>query len=90
MFACSYKSHSVTFAITKRSEHNRYVNVILVRSPFETEEQEVLYERYKDDILFLGISSFEAYPLRSPNPHSFEFRPGDYISRFPGYVTITT
>lgn len=86
VLACSCKSHSITFVVAKHSEHNRYVNIILVRSPFETEEQEDLYERYKDEILFLGIMSLEAYPLLSPNPHTTKFRPEDYISRFPGYV----
>ena len=65
-------------------EHGEYVNVILVRSPFATKEQEDMYERYKDEILFLGIMSMEAYPLRSPNPHAQQFVPEDYISRFPG------
>ena len=29
-----------------------------------------LYEQYKDDILFMGISSFEDYPLDARNPFS--------------------
>ncbi len=33
--------------------------------------------------------SYEAYPLRSPNPHTMEFRPEDYVSRFPGYVATS-
>ena len=78
-------SHIICICL-KHSERHRYVNVILVRAPFETKEQEVLYERYKDDILFLGIMSFEAYPLRSPNPYTTQFEPEDYLSRFPGYV----
>ena len=69
-------------------EEGKYVNVILVRSPFETVEQEDLYEMYKNDILFLGIMSNEAYPLRSPNPWSFEFAPEEYVSRFPGWLNM--
>lgn len=34
--------------------------------------------------------SFEAYPLRSPNPYSIEFRPEDYVNRFPGYVATSS
>mmetsp|Transcript_3067 Transcript_3067/g.6376 ORF Transcript_3067/g.6376 Transcript_3067/m.6376 type:complete len:786 (+) Transcript_3067:1646-4003(+) len=32
--------------------------------------------------------SHEAYPLRSPNPHTMEFRPEDYVSRFPGWLNM--
>ncbi len=38
----------------------------------------------KHEKMYLGIMSCEAYPLRSPNPHSINFRPEDYVSRFPG------
>lgn len=69
-------------------EHGKYVNVILVRSPFETKEQEDLYEQYKDEILFLGIMSSEAYPLRSPNPYAMKFTPDDYLDRFPGWLNM--
>ena len=69
-------------------EQGKYVNVILIRSPFETVEQEDLYELYKNDILFLGIMSLEAYPLRSPNPWSYEFAPEQYVSRFPGWLNM--
>ena len=29
-----------------------------------------LYEKYKDEILFMGISSFEDYPMDAMNPYS--------------------
>ncbi len=41
------------------NDRGEYVNVILVRSPFRQEDDRELYEYYKDDILFMGISSFE-------------------------------
>lgn len=69
-------------------EYSQYVNVILVRSPFETKEQEAMYERYKDEILFLGIMSHESYPLLSPNPWSPKFTPEDYTQRFPGWLNM--
>jgi len=95
--ACNASSSSIHPAYTRltrmrpfqpvEDEHGRYVNVILVRSPFSKEEEE-LYEKYKGDILFLGIMSSEAYPLLSPNPWTTKFRPKDYIGRFPGWLNM--
>ena len=48
-----------------QNQKGEYVNVLVVRSPFRRKDDEDLYNFYKDDILFLGISSFESYPLQS-------------------------
>lgn len=65
---------------------NEYVNIIMVRSPFRDHDDEALYKFYKDEILFLGISSFEAYPLTSPNPYSAKFESEYYLNMFPGFL----
>ncbi|CAL1145459.1 unnamed protein product [Cladocopium goreaui] len=69
-----------------RNEHGRFVNVILVRSPFRTDHQEQLYQKFKDEILFLGISSWEDYPLPAPNPYSSGFPPKKFVGLFPGFL----
>ncbi|CAJ1453072.1 unnamed protein product, partial [Effrenium voratum] len=70
-----------------RNERGDFVNVILVRSPFRSGRQETLYQRFKDEILFLGISSWEDYPLPTPNPFSEKFSPPDkYLGLFPGFL----
>ncbi|CAK0834131.1 unnamed protein product [Prorocentrum cordatum] len=38
-----------------------------------------MYERYKDEILFVGISSFEDFPLPPPNPYSGKFPKDKYV-----------
>ena len=68
------------------NEKKEYVNVIMVRSPFRERDDEDLYNFYKDDILFLGISSFEAFPLKSPNPYSEKFESEYYLNMFPGFL----
>jgi hypothetical protein len=68
------------------NQNREYVNIIMVRSPFRGKDDEDLYQFYKDDILFLGISSFEAYPLRSCNPHSDRFESDYYLNMFPGFL----
>lgn len=63
-----------------------YVNVIMVRSPFRGKDDEELYHYYKDEILFLGISSFESFPLTSPNPYSSKYESSYYLNMFPGFL----
>jgi len=86
--------HPDYFRITERyafqpimtNENNVYVNIIGVRSPFRGKDDEALYRFYQDEILFLGISSFEAFPLPPPNPYSAKFDKDYYIDMFPGFL----
>ncbi len=70
------------------NDKREYVNVILVRSPFREADDEDLYAFYKDDILFLGISSYESFPLASPNPYSQSnaYLEEKYLNMFPGFL----
>mmetsp|Transcript_3157 Transcript_3157/g.6750 ORF Transcript_3157/g.6750 Transcript_3157/m.6750 type:complete len:321 (+) Transcript_3157:48-1010(+) len=68
------------------NQRNEYVNVIMVRAPFRGKDDEDLFNFYKDDILFLGISSFEAFPLKSPNPYSAVYESEYYLNMFPGFL----
>ena len=68
------------------TDRGEFVNVILVRSPFRSKTEWELYHKYKDEILFLGISSFESYPLSSPNPYSSNFSNDEYLGLFPGFL----
>ena len=52
------------------------VNMFLVRSPWRSRHQEELYHKYKDEILFVGLSSFEDYPKPSVNPYSQKYPAG--------------
>jgi len=45
-----------------------------------------MFEKYKDKILFLGISSFEDYPLDAMNPFSGRLNEKEYLSIFPGFL----
>jgi len=63
-----------------------YVNVIMVRAPFREADDEALYHYYEEEILFLGISSFESFPLTSPNPYSAEYESSYYLNMFPGFL----
>eukprot|EP00930_Biecheleria_cincta_P055411 TRINITY_DN41731_c0_g1_i1.p1 TRINITY_DN41731_c0_g1~~TRINITY_DN41731_c0_g1_i1.p1 ORF type:complete len:568 (+),score=66.52 TRINITY_DN41731_c0_g1_i1:59-1762(+) len=69
-----------------RNENRQLVNIILVRSPFRSQLQEQLFEKYKDELLFIGISSFEDFPLPPPNPFSAKFPVDRYVGRFPGFL----
>lgn len=69
-----------------RTDRGEFVNVILVRSPFRSSYQRKLYEKYKDEILFLGICSFEDYPVPPPNPYSGKFSVDEYVGLFPGFL----
>ncbi|KAL7534246.1 hypothetical protein ACHAXR_006485, partial [Thalassiosira sp. AJA248-18] len=86
--------HPDYFRITERyafqqvmNQNNAFVNVVMVRAPFRGKDDKDLYEFYKDDILFLGISSFEAFPLQSTNPYSAKLPESDYyLKMFPGFL----
>lgn len=45
-----------------------------------------MFHKYKDKILFLGISSFEDYPLDAMNPFSGRLNEQEYLSIFPGFL----
>lgn len=62
-----------------RTQAGNEVNIILVRSPVNM-QQHRLYQKYKDEILFLGISSMNDYPLKQQGD---EF---DYLGMFPGFL----
>ena len=61
------------------TQRGRMVNIILVRSPLRSQHQYELYKKYKDSILFLGISSFEDYPKPSVNPYSSKYPAGGSV-----------
>uniref|UniRef100_A0A7S4RY77 Uncharacterized protein n=1 Tax=Alexandrium monilatum TaxID=311494 RepID=A0A7S4RY77_9DINO len=61
------------------TQSGNQVNIILVRSQVNA-HQHRLYQKYKDAILFLGISSMNDYPLPQAGE---EF---DYLSMFPGFL----
>lgn len=66
------------------------VNILLVRAPFgasgNAAHERGLYEKYKDEILFLGISSFEEYPLDAFNPFSPRINSTYFLGAFPGFL----
>jgi len=68
-----------------RTLRNVVVNIILVRAPMHNRETK-LYEQYKDEILFIGISSFEDFPLPPANPFSGKFPADTYVGKFPGFL----
>lgn len=63
----------------------RKVNIMLVRAAMNS-RQRALFEKYKHEILFLGISSFEDFPLVSVNPFSGRYPPDEYVGLFPGFL----
>lgn len=85
--------HPDYFRITARyafqpvmNNNHVFVNVIMVRSPFRNRDDEDVYKFYRDEILFLGISSFESFPLKSPNPYSAKYESEYYLNMFPGFL----
>ncbi|CAE7501180.1 MFSD6, partial [Symbiodinium sp. CCMP2456] len=69
-----------------RNERGDFVNIILVRSPFRTKRQEKLFQQFKNEILFMGISSWEDFPLPAPNPFSESFPKDKFVGLFPGFL----
>jgi len=66
-------------AVTTQSGNQ--VNIILVRSKVNGHQYN-LYQKYKDEILFLGISSMNDYPLKEEGSHDAY----DYAAMFPGFL----
>ena len=67
------------------------VNIILVRAPFRSSggsKERELVDKYRDHILFLGISSFEDFPLDAMNPFSGRIADDEYTGLFPGMIYI--
>jgi hypothetical protein len=52
----------------------------------EFNRHETLYQKYKDEILFIGISSFEDFPLPSVNPFSPKYAADKFVGMFPGFL----
>ena len=71
-----------------RNQKGELVNIILVKKPMEQPIAWQLVEQYGKDILFMGISSFEAFPLSSPNPYSQTFSNNLYRNVFPAWLTM--
>jgi len=69
-----------------RNERGDFCNIILVRAPMESPHQMKMFERLKNDILFIGLSSFETFPLPSPNPFSGSWPEDKYLGLFPGFL----
>jgi len=73
-----------------RGVHNqrgRRVNIVIVQRP--PDKQELNYiEKYKNEILFLAISSFEDWPLDSMNPFSQRISRDRYRSIFQGFCIL--
>lgn len=70
------------------NENGENVNIIMVRSAFSDKAFEELYHRFKKDILFLGVMSYEAFPFPSPNPRSFQYPRDKYLGMFPGWLNM--
>eukprot|EP00040_Diaphanoeca_grandis_P026232 m.146754 g.146754 ORF g.146754 m.146754 type:complete len:538 (+) comp30496_c0_seq2:140-1753(+) len=72
------------------TQTGQQVNIILVRSPFgasgNAKRERGLYEKYQNEILFMGISSFEDYPLDSHNPYSPRLDEEYFLGAFPGFL----
>jgi len=77
--------HSMAFRPVL-TQSGRKVNIVLVQRPFGGSHERNLYEKYKDELLFLGISSFEDWPLFSGNPFSDPFPEDSYVGLFPGWL----
>eukprot|EP00930_Biecheleria_cincta_P023687 TRINITY_DN17068_c0_g1_i3.p1 TRINITY_DN17068_c0_g1~~TRINITY_DN17068_c0_g1_i3.p1 ORF type:complete len:401 (-),score=75.28 TRINITY_DN17068_c0_g1_i3:63-1265(-) len=63
------------------TQTGRQVNIMLVRSQVSPHQYR-LYQKYKDDILFLGISSMNDYPLKEEGSLDTQ----DYVGMFPGFL----
>lgn len=58
------------------NQFGNQVNIMLVRSQMDAHQTQ-LYQKYKDEILFLGISSMNDYPLNERV---------NYVGMFPGFL----
>eukprot|EP00937_MAST-01D_sp_MAST-1D-sp2_P004945 g4945.t1 len=68
-----------------RTQAGKLTDIVLVRAPFRGDD-EALFRKWNSTLLFLGISSFEDYPLPSGNPFSEPFAPDRYAGLFPGWL----
>lgn len=68
------------------NERGDKVNVIIVRSPFRSQDHYDLFQKYKKEILFIGMCSFEDFPLPPANPYSMKYRADFYTGMFPGFL----
>lgn len=69
-----------------KNQQGQYVNVILVRSPFRSQHQYDMFKKYEKKILFIGMCSFEDFPLPPANPYSMKFPETFYTGMFPGFL----
>jgi len=91
--ALSHKPHKVINELIKmysfqpvRTERGELVNVVLVRAPFRSPREKQMFEKYKNEILFIGICSFEDFPIPPQNPFSGRFPKNEYTGIFPGWL----
>ena len=71
---------------SRPSHYKHPFRTIQVRSAFGGKKQYDLFDKYKDEILFIGISSFEDFPLPSVNPFSGKYPANEYVGRFDGFL----
>lgn len=53
-----------------RDENGKLINIMLIKSPLESLQDRLAFDQYKDKFVFLGIMSYEKFPLPSPNPYA--------------------
>lgn len=70
------------------NQRGEKVNIILQRSPWQGPEEEDIFNKYHNEILFIGMSSLEDFPLPPPNPFSPKFAADKYVGIFPGYLNM--
>ena len=70
-------------------QRGRFVNIVLVKSAFTDEEDRAAFEKYRNDTLFLGIMSYETFPLPSSSQYSsLHYPPDEYITQFKGWLNM--
>ena len=70
-------------------QKGRFVNIALVKSAFTNDEDRAAFQRYRNETLFLGIMSYETFPLPSSNEYSVLHYPTDeYTSLFAGWLNM--
>jgi len=70
-----------------RANTGGYVNIILVHSPL-SDKEEALFNKFKDELLFIGIMSLEDFPLPPPNPFSGKWPKDKFVGMFPGFLNM--
>ena len=70
-------------------QKGRFVNIVLVKSAFVGDEDRAAFQRYRNETLFLGIMSYETFPLPSSNVDSvLHYPPDEYTELFPGWLNM--